>query len=108
MCNIGRFLGLNLELNFLRGGDDGCDLNTQRRVTKRRGVSIECGDGLDIYRQNGRCLAVEILCFPHDINTINKSILHIHIHIYIERERERVRERERERTKFLEYYLLHP
>lgn len=33
---------------------------------------------------------------PHDINTINKSILHIHIHIYIERERERVRERERE------------
>lgn len=45
---------------------------------------------------------------PHDINTINKSILHIHIHIYIERERERVRERERERTKFLEYYLLHP
>lgn len=49
MCNIGRFLGLNLELYFLHGGDDGGDFNRERRVMKRIGVLIECGDGLDIY-----------------------------------------------------------
>lgn len=36
MCNIGRLLGLNLELNFVRGGDDGCDLNTERKSNEEK------------------------------------------------------------------------